>query len=127
MRGPRPKRSATWRGRIRIQGGGIVKTKRTAPSRARREIDTKEGVSAAMTRAVLCQRRVERAAALDDEVTSQTSSSEANDRSGNRSDPQRGPGASSWKRDPARGSRIVTNAPEVGSVVKNRARVGDTF
>jgi hypothetical protein len=50
-----------------------------------------------MTRAVLCQRRAERAAALDDEVTSQTSSPEANDRSGNRSDPQRGPGASSWK------------------------------
>jgi hypothetical protein len=96
-------------------------------ARARREIDTREGVSAAMTRAVLCQRRIERAAALDDEVTSQTSSSEANDRSGNRSDPQRGPGASSWKRDPARGSRIVTNAPEVGSVVKNRARVLDPF
>jgi hypothetical protein len=96
-------------------------------ARARREIDTREGVSAAMTRAVLCQRRIERAAALDDEVTSQTSSPEADDRSGDRSDPQRGPRASSWKRDPARGSRIVTNAPEVGSVVKKQSAGWDRF
>jgi hypothetical protein len=124
----------------RRRGGGESGNQRRASCKRRalrararvREIDTREGVGAATTRAVLCQRRVERAAALDDEVTSQTSPPEANDRSGNGSDPQRGHGASSWRgssagqphRDERARGRERRNNRARARVRSNRTRPG---
>ena len=64
------------------------------------------------------------AAALDDEVTSETSPPDANDRTLETDAIAQGPGVgprAGWV--PARGSRIVTTASEVGSV--ERTRVGN--